>query len=327
MLLGLAYTIRGTWNRGRADDSQDDYESRETIARVQQALEAAGHELVHLGDGREALARLLADRPDAVFNIAEGYRGPWREATLPAVYELLDLPYTHSDPRALLVSHDKHLAKLAVRSAGLRTPDWSVVDGKSPQDDLPALPAIVKPQYEGTSIGIDSESVVLQAQAAWTKATELCTEYEQAALVESFCPGREFSVAVMGNGDSAYALGALEPVHDSELAVSDWQTKFDTQAKGRFAHWKPGQSADVDECFALALDVHRLLELRDVSRIDLRLDRDGKPNFLEANALPGLDPEHGFVPIIAYGLGWSFDALIDRLMEHARDRWSLPTHE
>ncbi|MCB9890436.1 MAG: hypothetical protein H6832_04685 [Planctomycetes bacterium] len=330
MRLGLAFTLQGRWQRGsgrdcRLDDqadSQVDYETPSTIDAVRDALSRLGHDVAMLGDGRPAIARLLDDPPlDAVFNIAEGRSGPWREATLPALYEVLGMRYTHSDPRALLVSHDKHLAKLQIRHAGLPTPDWLLATGRDQIDSPPSLPVIVKPQYEGTSMGIDSGSVCSTQEQIESRVAKISDAYAQPAIVEAFMTGREFSVAVLGTGDSAKAIGAIEPFHTHALAISDWQTKYDTRERGRFRVWTDGESRLSDACLRLAEHVHAALDLRDVSRIDLRCDETGSPSFIEANALPGLDPIHGFVPVIASSIGWSYDDLVRSIYESASMRW------
>src|SRR5437868_5393503 len=139
---------------GLPDDSQEEYDSPATIESLAAALRGLGHEVVKLGDGRELLERLLNDPPDFVFNIAEGQGvGRSREARVPAVLEMLGIPYTGSDPLTLAVTLDKECAKRLAASYGIRVPKDITIRGPEPELDADSLrtmrfPLIVKPAWE-----------------------------------------------------------------------------------------------------------------------------------------------------------------------------------
>src|SRR2546421_13065939 len=149
-----------------SDDFQEEFDSPATIEAIASMLRELGHAVVKLGDGRELLERLLAGPPDFVFNIAEGQGiGRAREARVPAVLEMLGIPYTGSDPLTLAVTLDKDCAKRLVQSVGVAVPAWQVFEpGEDPaafarRYDLPAA-AIVKPAWEGSSKGIRGQGGV-----------------------------------------------------------------------------------------------------------------------------------------------------------------------
>src|SRR5437763_15917300 len=163
MRIGITYDLKDERPAGAGlpDDFQEEFDSPATIEGIATVLRGLGHDVIKLGDGRELLERLLADPPEFVFNIAEGQGiGRSREARVPAVLEMLGIPYTGSDPLTLAVTLDKDCAKRLVASAGVAVPRGVVLDpaaGRNPSagewDALP-FPAIVKPAWEGSSKGI-----------------------------------------------------------------------------------------------------------------------------------------------------------------------------
>src|SRR5207302_165833 len=167
MRIGIAFDLKSDSPvvGGDSADWQDEFDSPETIAAIADALRAHGHTVVELGDGRELIEKLLADPPDLVFNIAEGHGiARSREARVPAVCEMLGVPYVGSDPLTLAATLDKDVARRLAVSAGLRVPAGGLV---LPSGDLPSVPfpAIVKPAWEGSSKGISPASIVNSPKA------------------------------------------------------------------------------------------------------------------------------------------------------------------
>src|SRR5947209_13959101 len=169
MKFGITYDLKDTTAHqpGQPDDLQEEFDSPKTIDAIAAVLRRRGHDVEKLGDGRELLERLLAAPPDFVFNIAEGHGvGRSREARVPAVLEMLGIPYTGSDPLTLAVTLDKDCAKRLVASAGVTVPRGMVLDsplptanGQGPTAGLP-FPLTVKPAWEGSSKGIRVTSLV-----------------------------------------------------------------------------------------------------------------------------------------------------------------------
>src|SRR5689334_22576449 len=172
---------------GVPDDLQEEFDSPATVEAIAQVLRGLGHQVERLGDGRELLERLLADPPDFVFNFAEGQGiGRCREARVPAVLEMLGIPYTGSDPLTLAATLDKDCAKRLVASAGVAVPQGVVMDVGTECSVLSTLtfPVIVKPAWEGSSKGIRNKCLVEQPSDLTDVVGSLLRDYSQPVLVE-----------------------------------------------------------------------------------------------------------------------------------------------
>src|SRR5213078_934841 len=169
MRIGITYDLKadGPVRPDLPDDFQEEFDSPDTVEAIASVLGGLGHRVERLGDGRELLERLLADPPDFVFNIAEGQGvGRSREARVPAVLEMLGIPYSGSDPLTLAVTLDKDCAKRLVQSAGLAVPRGVLVHSPKSRVQSPiadpglSFPLIVKPAWEGSSKGIRRHCLV-----------------------------------------------------------------------------------------------------------------------------------------------------------------------
>jgi D-alanine-D-alanine ligase len=327
MRIGITYDLKAELppEAGLSDDFQEEFDSPDTIDALVAVLRGLGHEPVKLGNGRPLLERLLADPPDLVFNLAEGQGvARSREARVPAVLEMLGIPYTGSDPLTLAATLDKDCAKRLVQSAGVVVPRWEVF---APRDDLEAVrtrralayPAIVKPAWEGSSKGIRGKCVV-DTPAELAEALAARADQQQPILIEEFVAGEELTVGVLGN-TRPEVVGVLRvvPLTPTERFVYSLEVKRDYARRVRYecpARLPAGQLRAVEEA---AVHAYRALGCRDVSRIDFRL-RDGVPYFLEVNPLPGLNPETSDLVILARGHGWSYEKLIERIVREAQMR-------
>jgi D-alanine-D-alanine ligase len=329
MRIGISFDLKGddSSQNNLPDDWQEEFDSPVTIEAIASVLRGLGHDVVKLGDGRELLERLLADPPDLVFNFAEGQGvGRAREARVPAVLEMLGIPYTGSDPLTLAVTLDKDCAKRLVATAGVRVPAGCCV---SPQDDdgiarcMEAglqFPVILKPAWEGSSKGIRNRCLIHNPDDLPEALTELLDDYQQPILVEEFITGDELTVGMFGNG-SPEILGVMRvvPVEPVEHFVYGLEVKRDFRRQVRYECPAPlpkEQYAAVEEA---ARVVWRTLGCRDVSRIDFRL-RDGVPYFLELNPLPGLNPESSDLVIMSGIVGWTYERLIETILNAALTR-------
>jgi D-alanine-D-alanine ligase len=308
------------------DDAEEEFDSPETIQTLSAVLESFGHEVELLGDGMRLLRGLVdGARPDLVFNFAEGTgTGRSREARVPAVLEMLDIPYTGSDPLTLSVTLDKPCAKQLIRGAGLATPDWLVVEGDVAESrerlaTMP-LPAIVKPACEGSSKGIHQMNLVEEPGRLLEVVERMAALYRQPVLVEEFIDGEELTVGIVGHRPQQ-VLGVCRVVpHDTggrpfiySLEVKrnmDW-VRYECPAQL--------SPADTHAVEVAALAVWRTLGCRDVARIDFRL-RNHVPYFLEVNPLPGLNPKTSDLPIMARALGIEYPELIGRIVQAAMER-------
>ncbi len=306
-----------------------------TIAAVAEALGLAGNVIPIEAD--EAFPQRLREaRPDIVFNIAEGLHGPNREAHVPAICEFLGVPYTGSDPLTLALGLDKRRTKEVLSARGVRTPRWTVAgDGTgSLRHDGLTFPLFVKPLFEGSSKGIDVGSLCRSPEEAAARVRWVEERYAQPALVEEFLPGREFTVAILGNGKAARVLPPVEISFHALPAgappLYGWEAKWvwDTPEAPLSIFQCPARlDAALDgEIAAAALGAFHALGCRDWSRVDLRLDGQGNPHVLEVNALPGILPDpkqNSCFPKAARAAGMDYDRMILAVLEAALERLGM----
>ncbi len=335
------------------DDFQEEFDSPITIEAIAVALRSLGHEVAFLGDGRELIERLLADPPEFVFNIAEGQGiGRSREARVPALLEMLGIPYTGSDPLTLAATLDKDCAKRLVQSAGVAVPRSFVIEpgareakgvrrgGVRSEEEQAALltphssllteslaprpsldlPVIVKPAWEGSSKGIRGHCLVEHWDDLAAVVASLQRDHRQPVLVEEFIQGDELTVGILGN-DSPEIIGIMRvlPQQPAERFIYSLEVKRDWQRQVRYECPAGLPTATLQKVTEDALAAYRALGCRDVSRIDFRV-RDGIPYFLEVNPLPGLNPESSDLVILARLSGWSYAQLIQSILQAAVTR-------
>jgi D-alanine-D-alanine ligase len=332
MKIGITYDLKtdGPVREGLPDDYQEEFDSPATIEAIAAVLRGLGHEVVPLGDGRELLEKLLVNPPDFVFNLAEGQGvGRSREARVPAVLEMLGIPYTGSDPLTLAVTLDKDCAKRLVASAGVAVPQGVViaVEGcRLPMENLKSaichlqMPVIVKPAWEGSSKGIRDKCLVDDPAQLAGVIESLGRDHRQPILVEGYIEGDELTVGMVGN-DPPRVVGIMRvlPQGPGERFIYSLEVKRDWERRVRYeapAHLSPGVASAVETA---AMAAYRVLGCRDVARIDFRL-RDGVPYFLEVNPLPGLNPDYSDLVLLARPCGWSYERLIESILRAAVER-------
>ncbi|NCC25948.1 MAG: D-alanine--D-alanine ligase, partial [Deltaproteobacteria bacterium] len=215
MRLGLTYDLRQDWlDRGYSLEETAEFDREDTIEALERALHGLGFETERIGSA-EALMRALAlgQTWDMVFNIAEGLRGFGREALVPCLLEARGIPFTFAEPLGLTVTLHKAMTKRVVRDLGLPTPDFSLVETMADVAgvDLP-WPLFAKPVAEGTGKGVTPISMIRTRKDLETACAFLLNEFHQPVLVETFLPGREFTVGVVGTGPRARALPVMEVV-------------------------------------------------------------------------------------------------------------------
>jgi D-alanine-D-alanine ligase len=328
MRIGLAYDLKSTVPLDEAaapEDALEEYDSRETVETIAAALSAAGHSVVLLGGGEEFLDNVRREPVDIVFNIAEG-RGNSRsrESQVPAVLEMLGIPYTGSDSHCLTVCLDKPLAKKLVAAEGVATPHWRLVNseeelGKTSWDSFP-FPAIVKPAYEGSSKGIRSSSVVGNREQMTKEVSRLLEDYRQPVMVEEFISGDEVTVGIIGNAPPQL-VGMMRIVPRKREGHFVYSLEVKRDYLNLVDYECPPKLADeIKERIAQAsLNVFKVLGCRDFARLDFRVSPDGVPYFLEINPLPGLGTYSDLV-IMTKKLGWTHQGLIQTVLEAALKR-------
>ncbi|MCR4392853.1 MAG: D-alanine--D-alanine ligase [Dehalococcoidales bacterium] len=329
MKIGLSYDLKEAVARslsGQPEDALEEYDSLETVEALRAAIEAKGHHVVKLGGGREFLTRILAEKVDFVFNISEGlgsYRS--REAQIPSVLEMLDIPYSGSDPQCLAICLDKHLTKKIVNWAGIPTPRWQIITSAN-VDSIDwqslALPAFVKPVWEGSSKGIRLKSRANYPDEVKALVQETLAKYNQPVLVEEFIAGEEVTVGLVGNAPPS-VMGIMRIIprkKDTDFIYSlevkrDYENLVEYECPARLGEYALKL---IREYSLRAFDV---LECRDFARIDFRISQAGEPFFLEINPLAGLNPRSSDLIIMARLQGIQYNDLIGVILDSALKRY------
>ncbi len=322
MNVGLTYDLRDDYlAQGYSHEQTAEFDRVETLGAIEAELRFLGCSCERIGNIRSLTTRLAHDdRWDLVFNIAEGLHGIGREAQVPALLDAFGIPYTFSDPLTLALTMHKGLTKHAVRDMGIATPDFTVVESNADVNQIHlAFPLFVKPVAEGSSKGISSASVVHNNSELIGQCSKLLASFKQPVLVETFLPGREFTVGIVGTGAKAKALGAMEVLldADADAEVYSYANKVHYESRVRYQLIEgdlASQSTDV------ALQAWRRLGCRDAGRVDVRCDAQGIVNFLEVNPLAGLNPDHSDLPILCSLLDISYRQLIGMIFESAIER-------
>ncbi len=320
--VGFAYNVKRVKPHvdGTGDDEAE-YDAPATLQAIREAIASFGHQVIDLEATNELPSTLASTPVDVVFNIAEGLRGRTRESQVPALLELMDIPYSGSDPATLAIALDKTLAKRMVRQHGILTPNFLLMaSGKEKlPKELSTFPLIVKPNAEGSSKGVHPASVVRSEAELRETARKLLEKYKQPVLVEQYIAGREFTVGLLGER-RVRVLPVMEVVfldQAEKTPVYSFEHKQDWSSKIRYdvpAKIEPGEQRALEraarECFAA-------LACRDVARIDFRMDAQGRVYFLECNPLPGLTPGWSDLVLIAKGAGMDYRTLIGEILAPA----------
>lgn len=322
MRVGLTYDLREQYlAEGYGLEETAEFDRPDTIDAIERAILRLGFAVDRIGHVRQLAARLVAgDRWDLVFNIAEGLDGIGREAQVPALLDAWRIPYVFSDPLVMALTLHKGMAKRVVRDQGVPTAPFAVVE--QPADvaavDLP-FPLFAKPVAEGTGKGVTPASKVTSVSGLRKVCRQLLQQFRQPVLVETFLPGREFTVGITGTGARARHVAVMEVVltDQAEADVYSYVNKEECESR---VVYRLVDDAEARAAAEVALAAWRALGCRDGGRIDIRSDAAGRPHFLEVNPLAGLHPEHSDLPIMCGLAGISYDDLIGRIVDSALAR-------
>ncbi len=311
--VGFTYNVK----RSSAGDDEAEWDPPETIIAIANALARQGHIVVHL-EATPDLPRVLAEADvDLIFNIAEGVEGRNREAQVPALCELLGIPYTGSDSATLAIALDKALGKKVLLQHDILTPKFQVMESARERlsPDM-KFPLIVKPNAEGSSKGIDAKNVV-DSEEELRAAVKICVEkYRQPALVEEYIAGREFTVGLLGDKRPR----VLPPMEikfknaDNARPVYDYGVKQEWEQHVYYECPAKLSESELKAMEKIARATFWALDCRDVARVDMRMDAEGRIYVLEVNPLPGLTPDYSDLVLIAKASGMEYDQLIAEIM-------------
>jgi len=326
-------------------DVYAEWDSAETIDAVASALSALG-EVIRLEATDSFPERLRAERPDIVFNIAEGLYGTNREAHVPAICEFFGIPYSGSDPFTLSLCLHKARTKDLLTSYGIPNAAFALIEtpadiGRLLRSNVPlitrlssAAPIFLKPVHEGSSKGITEQNLVRTRRELEERAAYLLATYDQPVIAEAYLSGAEFTCGILGNGARARVLPIVgmnfDSLPDGALPIYGFEAKWiwDSIANPLEIFECPAAidarlQSGIEE---VVLRAYRALGCRDWSRIDVRLDGDGVPNIVEVNPLPGILPnpaDNSCLPKAARAAGLDYDQLIQTAFQHAAERCQI----
>lgn len=329
--------------KGSPPDAGAEFDSRETIQFIRDAIESRGHRTTFITGDRKLPFLLKEKNPDICFNIAEGLIGDGREAHVPAILELFEIPYTASRVVANAISLDKVLTKKLWREAGLPiAPFQEFFTADTPLNPDMEFPLFVKPAREGTGMGIDLGAVIQNEQELFQRIQWVIDTYRGPALVEKFLPGREFTVGQIGRPDF---LNYSERLHlydgsgyhqfpvleiESRRSITPGVYGYKAKSKDLTEIGAPGylcpapiEQEFADQLYKLALQAHLAIGALDVSRVDFRMDEFGNPLLMEINTLPGLNPAVSDLCIMAHAEKFPYNELILEILDLAASRFGL----
>lgn len=336
-----------TWE-GMPPDRWDDLDSETTIEAISDALRSGGHEVTFVEGNLSLIDNLEKLRPDICFNICEGHFGDSREAQVPAILEMMRVPYTGSGVLSLSLALDKPMTKRVLFYHSLPTPTFQSFERvNEPLDADMVFPLFVKPSREGTGMGVTAESIVHDETQLRAQLQKLLDRYHQSVLVEHYIEGREITVGVVGNLTSPVARRLPDDLEAPRLRrgltffpplevdmtrypeeeAGIYTSRIKTEMVHTFHYLCPAPISEelVAELNWLTAATFRVTGSFDVARVDFRLDakNNNKPYILEINPLPGLNPGYSDLPLEAKAAGWSYEELVNGILNEAIHRYGL----
>lgn len=329
LTVGIAFNLK-KGIPAATEDAEAEYDSMDTIDALQSVFAKAGLKTVHLEQDASFMTKVMESRPDFIFNIAEGIGGRSREGQVPAMLDILGIPYSGSDTTTLCVALDKALTKRLLKSYRVPTPSYLELLPKTPRSRHKLrFPVIVKPSCEGSSKGISDVAIADNDQELQHLLDRNFCLYNQTMLVEEYIAGREFTVGLLGNGSSLRVFEPMEICYldqeHRENTIYSFNVKKHYQQYVRYecpAKLDPKANRAIKKYAATAFQA---LHCRDFARADFRLAADGTFHFIEINPLPGLAPGYSDYPMLAAANGLAYDDLVLAVLNTALQRHGLPT--
>ena len=320
--VGFTYDLKSEHlARGASLEDVAEFESSETVEAITHSLTRLGFEVEPIGNIFSLVQQLSqGKRWDFVFNFAEGVHGLSREAQVPCLLDAYQIPYVFSDSSTLSITHNKALCKQALQNSSVPTAPFVLVRnlGDLEHCKLP-YPLFVKPVAEGSGKGIGEKSVVLNEAELFEQSSFLLRAFQQPVLVETYLSGTEYTVGLVGSGDTAKVLGVME-VHFTEFAEQKFYSFQNKKDFGDHISYKIPDQKVFQAVAQVALEAWKHLGCRDGGRIDMRMDHKNTPHFIEVNPLPGLHPGFSDLVILAEFHGVFYHDLIREIVTSAVSR-------
>jgi D-alanine-D-alanine ligase len=324
----IVYNLK---DKTRSDDLHEEYDEMETIDAIGAELKSCGVSVFPVEQTTDLASELIRIKPDMVFNIAEGMgRTRSRESQVPCVLESLGIPYTGSDPVSLGITLDKYSTNIVLEKAGIPVPEAFTAASSQDVERItgklrPEARWIVKPRWEGSSKGIFNDSLAFSAEDLAEKVTRILGMYAQPAIIEEYLPGDEVTAAVIGNDQlEIFGMMKISPRNkggDFIYSIEqkrEWRENINYEGENTI----PGDvAAKIKE---YAVRAFKALSLRDIARIDFRVDVSGEPKVIDVNPLPGLSPTYSDLVIMCRFSGKSYSELIRGILSRALERYRVP---
>ena len=326
--VALVYNLKNEDEQGETEDAQAEYDSIETVIAIKNSLEKYGYNIGCIEADYNIISSLLSFNPDMIFNIAEGKGGRGREAQMPAIFNLLSIPYTGSDETTLCIALDKALSKKILSFHNINTPKSILSkDSKIEGVDNLNFPVIVKPNAEGSSKGIIGSVVANSKEELNNLIQYKFSKYNMDFIIEEYILGREFTVGVIGNGENKKVFSPMEIIVNPE-GNEDGSNVYSYNVKTNYIKYV---SYNCPACLPIEIEkemmdiaskIFDILECKDFSRIDFMLSKTNEIFFIEINPLPGLAPGYSDFPMLAAFNGVEYDELISSVLNVALDRYN-----
>jgi D-alanine--D-alanine ligase len=310
-----------------------EYDPPHTIELIKHGIEETGHEYVFVEADENFAENIKTAKPDLVFNRAEGLRGDSRESHVPAILEMLKIPYVGSNVLTTAICLNKAWTKKVLLYHDICTPKFYVCKNVSEAQKInEGFPYLLKPNEEGSSIGINEDNLVYDKQQLQTKLKQMTKEYQQPILIEQFIEGREFSTGLLGRPKQDPEVLSVLEIDFSKFpevcGVFGQRAKTVLDSLGHYLCPAKIPEALKKNLEQISRDIWYALSIRDFARIDFRMNKQGQLFFLEVNPLPGMDfdtqeNDLSFYPYMAMNTGYTYDMLVGKILESACSRYGL----
>lgn len=328
MKIGFCYDTKSDYGLTEDNLEYTDFVSLSTVTEIKRALEQCGHKVEYIGNVYKLKQRLENNSLDVdlIFNIAEGFGSRNREALIPSLLEIYNIPCTASDTYGMALNLNKYHTKILAASIGIPVPkdvcfekiDETVIK----KADEIGYPLVLKLNAEGGSMGV---CLIHSRNEFIEQANQLITQYHTELLAEEYIAGKEITVPIIGNGDDLEALGVVLILHEDGSDVSLYDCKMKSTENDITNSLNTGLSNRIIENIRqYGLDIHRFLGLRDYSRMDFRVTAQGQPYFLEINTMPSLG-RNGSFELCAKAAGLEYYEMIGKIVAAAAKRCHIDT--
>ncbi len=315
--VGLTYDLRQDYlDMGFGEEETAEFDSPRTIEGLETALTGLGFHVTRIGHVKKLAERLVSgERWDFVFNICEGVSGLGRESQVPCLLDAYGVPYVFSDPLTTALTLDKAMAKKVLLHDGVPTADFVLLT--RPEDaravKLP-FPLFAKPVAEGSGKGVGPASKAHDHAELEAVTRDLIRQFAQPVIVETYLPGREFTVGIVGEGATARVIGVMEVIFEDAATANGYGYDNKQHWEGKIGY-ELVADAEAVAAGEVALAGWRSLRCRDGGRADVKSDANGRPHFIEVNPLAGLHPDYSDLVFLSNFAGWRYRDLIAAITE------------